>query len=357
MGHAARATGYISFAVGWDSKASGRTSVALGNRTEALGTGSFAVGVGTIARGEGSVAMGKWSETEEGGSFAAGLEAYARLGISLGHSTYSSGADAVAIGAMARATGGNATAIGCASIASGEYSTAIGVSSISRGYSSVAIGSASIASGDGTFAFGGNAKPFMSFVIGQHNDTSICYSMTTWDVRDPLFVVGNGIAPETPSNAFTVFKDGRIAIGNITEATSKLDVDGSARFRNISTGTGDPIVADAGGNLFRQASDISLKTDIQQITGAISSVKQLRGVSFSWVNDPDQDRSLGLIAQEVETTIPEVVFTNPVDGYKGVNYSEIVPVLIEAIKEQQEQIEALSKIISGMREEIASSSR
>jgi len=52
--------------------------------------------------------------------------------------------------------------------------------------------------------------------------------------------------------------------------------------------------------------------------------------------------------------LPEVVFTNKVDGLKGINYAEISAVLAEAIEEQQKQIEELRTIITGMKEEIAS---
>jgi len=47
-----------------------------------------------------------------------------------------------------------------------------------------------------------------------------------------------------------------------------------------------------------------------------------------------------MIAQEVEKVLPELVFVNNVDGYKGINYAEMSAVLVEAIKEQQQQIEA-----------------
>jgi hypothetical protein len=50
---------------------------------------------------------------------------------------------------------------------------------------------------------------------------------------------------------------------------------------------------------------------------------------------------IGFIAQEVETIVPELVFTNPTDGYKGINYAEMTAVLVEAVKEQQQQIESM----------------
>ena len=70
---------------------------------------------------------------------------------------------------------------------------------------------------------------------------------------------------------------------------------------------------------------------------------QLRGVSYDWRHDefPDMDfkdgKDLGVIAQEIEEVIPEVVNTDE-EGYKSVQYSHLVPVLIEAIKELKQEM-------------------
>jgi len=61
------------------------------------------------------------------------------------------------------------------------------------------------------------------------------------------------------------------------------------------------------------------------------------------LKDENATPKVGFIAQEVEKILPEVVFTNPVDGLKGVNYAEITAVLVEAVKEQQKQIELLKQ--------------
>lgn len=83
-------------------------------------------------------------------------------------------------------------------------------------------------------------------------------------------------------------------------------------------------------------SDERLKDNIKPIENATETVKQLQGVHYT-MNDKE---NVGVIAQQVETILPEVVHTGE-DGYKSVSYGNIVGVLIEAIKEQQEQIEYL----------------
>jgi len=96
-------------------------------------------------------------------------------------------------------------------------------------------------------------------------------------------------------------------------------------------------------------SDIRLKDNIELIPDAIAKVKALRGVTFDR-NDfiPDAEtgvmpdtRQAGVIAQEVEKVLPEVVATNPSDGIKTVAYGNMIGLLIEAIKEQQVQIDEL----------------
>ena len=83
-------------------------------------------------------------------------------------------------------------------------------------------------------------------------------------------------------------------------------------------------------------SDERLKSDIQTIDNALDKVMNMRGVSYT----KQAEKGIGVIAQEIEKVLPEVV----TDGeYKSVAYGNIVGVLIEAIKEQQKQIDELKK--------------
>lgn len=91
-------------------------------------------------------------------------------------------------------------------------------------------------------------------------------------------------------------------------------------------------------------SDQSVKTDVQEIENAIDKVKEIRGVTFIRTDMESDQRRAGVIAQEVEKVLPEVVATNP-DGTKAVSYGNLNALLIQAIKEQQEQIDLLRKEI------------
>lgn len=89
-------------------------------------------------------------------------------------------------------------------------------------------------------------------------------------------------------------------------------------------------------------SDIYLKKDIEVIKNPIEKIKQIRGVTYSRIDleGEDNERQAGVIAQEVEKVLSEVVKENK-DGIKSVAYGNMVGLLVEAIKEQQKQIDDL----------------
>ena len=93
-------------------------------------------------------------------------------------------------------------------------------------------------------------------------------------------------------------------------------------------------------------SDIRLKKDIETVSGALDKVKQLRGVYFKRKDGADESRHIGVIAQEIEQVLPEVVCINS-DRMRSVAYGNITALLIEAIKEQQKQIDELKTICYG----------
>ncbi|MEH0884579.1 tail fiber domain-containing protein [Enterobacter sp. UNJFSC 003] len=84
-------------------------------------------------------------------------------------------------------------------------------------------------------------------------------------------------------------------------------------------------------------SDESLKEDIRPLEGSLDKILQLEGVSYTWKENKSQD--VGLIAQNVEKVYPELVKTE--GGKKQVDYQKLVAPLIEAVREQQNEIKAL----------------
>ena len=102
-------------------------------------------------------------------------------------------------------------------------------------------------------------------------------------------------------------------------------------------------------------SDIRLKKNIVNIDTPLDRILKLRGINYEWKNK-DDGLHAGLIAQEVEKFIPEVVIEHLLplhkdDGkkYKTIRYNELVPYLVEAIKEQQVQINNQKKEIDELK--------
>jgi len=87
-------------------------------------------------------------------------------------------------------------------------------------------------------------------------------------------------------------------------------------------------------------SDIKLKDNITPIPDSIEKVKQIHGVTFDRIDTPELGRQMGVIAQDVEKVCPELVSIDE-DGTKSVAYGHMVGLLIEAIKDQQKQIDKL----------------
>jgi hypothetical protein len=95
-------------------------------------------------------------------------------------------------------------------------------------------------------------------------------------------------------------------------------------------------------------SDIRYKTQITSLENPLQRLMQLNGVNYYWKTDEfpamgfSTRQQMGFIAQDVEKIFPEMVFTDE-KGYKSIDYSRLTPVLVETIKEQQQQINTIVK--------------
>lgn len=134
--------------------------------------------------------------------------------------------------------------------------------------------------------------------------------------------------------------------------TSSMFYNGAERVRADSAGA--TIYGDV-----NSSSDIRYKKNIEPIDNALEKVQSLKGVTFDWDNDafPETEhtkkpefteRATGVIAQDVEKVLPEAVRENE-DGFKNVAYGNMVGLLIEAIKEQQTQIDELKAEVAELK--------
>ena len=129
------------------------------------------------------------------------------------------------------------------------------------------------------------------------------------------------------SSLFVSNTAARVGIGGVTNPQTALHVQGAVYV------TGDVTAF--------YTSDANLKKNVTPIDNALEKVRWLSGVSFEWDQEkisglpfvgPKPGKDIGLIAQDVERVFPEAVMERE-DGYKAVDYSRLVPVLIEAVKE------------------------
>ena len=113
---------------------------------------------------------------------------------------------------------------------------------------------------------------------------------------------------------------------------------GYKRLNEDSTLTYNPSTGTLSTTNFNSTSDISLKKDIEVITDATSILKQINGVRFTWKEN--DNKSLGVIAQEIEKVLPELVGQSD-SGTKNVNYNGLIGLLIESVKELSARVEQL----------------
>lgn len=137
--------------------------------------------------------------------------------------------------------------------------------------------------------------------------------------------IGSTWAPE----ALCVREQGKVGIGTSNPAYA-LHVNGTV----------------AGSGTYVNTSDGRLKTSVMPLSGALEKIMAMRGVSFEWkwAENPslnlEQGTQIGFIAQEIENVLPEVVRVDN-NGLRSIAYSEVIPVLVEAIKDQQRTIDKL----------------
>lgn len=205
-----------------------------------------------------------------------------------------------------------------------------------------------------------NSRLRMQGVNGVFNEV-IRYDGTSNDVVMGSVSGGGGLLHLRSNSAtrMTIAVNGDVGIGT-TQPAYKLDVSGDGYFLNdittggtinlsnvpVGTSTTD-LRIDGSGRVIKSTSDVRFKENIETIPDALSKILKLRGVQYHWKEDRPAGIQLGLIAQEVKEVLPEIV--NETDGYYGVDYSETIGVFVEAIKEQQEMIEAQQGEIKELR--------
>ena len=181
----------------------------------------------------------------------------------------------------------------------------------------------------------------------KHDGTFGIPSYTTNTDTNTTYSAGAGL-DLSGAGAFSIEADLRDGLTHVglnsgdyiqfsNNAWTRTVVNGTERLRVDTSGidVSGRIVADSDITAY---SDERLKKDIVTIDGALDKTKALRGVEFTRI--ADNSRSIGVVAQELEAILPELVLTDD-EGMKSVNYAQITGLLIEAVKELSAKVEKL----------------
>jgi hypothetical protein len=312
FGRASRATGAVSFASGYRNTASGTTSVAMGNFNYATGDSSVAIGKESYAQGASTIAIGLKAHAAGGGSVALGQE-----NVSWGTTNFTAGYQNIAGDVTAAiGSGGSAVAMGKYNQATADASMALNRATKATAQGATSMGLGTTADNLGMLAIGVNNAAGVGDTSGQYFYTDGAYNGLQAGVA---FVIGNGdintefeVAGANPSNAFVV------------------NYDGSA------TLAGDLTVN----------SDARLKSNIISLGSTLAKLMKIDGKSYTMKSN-EKENKIGLLAQEILEVFPELVKAgDDKNETLSVNYQGLIPVLINAIKEQQNQIDELKSLLN-----------
>ena len=222
------------------------------------------------------------------------------------------------------ATGTSAVAMGGGTTASGSHSTAMGLATTASGLASTAMGRSTTASGGDSTAMGRNttASDYGLVAIGQYNSSgsSVTNNAISFSTSNTAFVIGNGTNNSNKSDAFKVMFNGDTTVSN------DLTVSGDV---NIS-------------------SDARLKSNIVSLGSTLPKLLLIDGKSYEMKGK----QKIGVLAQEIKEVFPELVSEDD-NEMLAVNYQGLVPVLINALKEQDKIIKTQEERLSKIEEVLA----
>ncbi|WP_299335810.1 tail fiber domain-containing protein [uncultured Psychroserpens sp.] len=401
FGRYSQAIGYSSFAMGDIASAGGEQSFAFGEQSSSPGDFSVSMGFNNLTSGDYSSALGRSNLARGDFSFAVGrsnqISSSSEDAFAFGQSNLINGIGSVAIGMDNSVTqpnsfafgqnndiseyGYRSFAFGYGNVNDAPDSFTFGYENIASGSSSIALGFRAQALGATSFAHGNNVTAYSQreIVFGSYNTTYTPQSYGPFETDlNRLFVVANGgytLGQLIRRNALTILKNGYTGIGTDTPQ-ERLHINGRLRIGTETiedTGSnqlsfnasllpdGDDIMR-LGNSSNRwvgvwavdgtiNTSDRREKKNIRSLNYGLTEVLLMNPVSFKWKDREDQDTKLGLIAQDLQKLVPEVVISHTWENNKvtgkltkkesdrlGVYYSDLIPVLIKAIQEQQEII-------------------
>ena len=249
----------------------------------------------------------------------------------------------VASSGLTVTAGGATVTAGGLTVSAGGLTVSAGGLTVSAGGATVSAGGLTVSAGGLTVSNTGGAN-ISGTIKTDTISASTTYTGRPLNVRGEISLISYDDGSPPNQSAYINVHD-----VNANNGTSKalvirgLDTAGGAEvqlsavyFRSTNTYFSGDLIAFSN-------SDSSLKTNIEKIPNALDKVSKLNGYTFNWNEKSGKDqtaREAGVIAQEVEAVLPEVVTTRD-DGTKAVRYEKLVPLLIEAINDLRAELEIL----------------
>ncbi len=267
----------------------------------------------------------------------------------------------------ANTTGDKNIAIGYGALTKskkGDHNTAVGdfaLGSTTTGKQNVAIGSSSMAyntigyenTAVGTYSLNSNTKGYYNSAIGRsaldknttgHRNAALgsfsLYNNKTGKFNTVLGSLAGYKNKTGSSNVFIGYKAGYNEKGSqklyIAKSVKSPLVYGDFNRKTLK------VNGKMYATKFITSSDARLKTDIKPLSNALDTVLKLQGKQYRLIDEAVDQADIGLIAQDVEKVLPQIV-SETEDGYKAIDYQSLTAMLIEGMKEQQDQIAALEQ--------------
>jgi len=334
--------------VQWNDVNVGDYSVAMGVNNTASGSASFAMGHSNTVKGTNSTAFGfnNLIELPSSNSVVFGQNNTASAGsvLIIGKGNTGGNLNSIVVGENNNiptlsnpSKGTHSLTVGINNNTNSDFSATIGdgnqvngICSVTFGYQNQAISSYSnysFATGyqndvqapaSNALGKGLQTLAYAMTVVGQYNQT-FGNSQTAWTLNEPVFVVGNGTGPLVRLDAFIVYNNGNAWLQNDLTVKTYLT----------------------------HAKSLTNKSDLK-IENPLEIIKQIQGITWK---DEDVNVSnrinYGFDTQTLKTVLPEFVHKN--NDSESIDYVSMIPILLEAIKEQQKQIENLENQIKELK--------
>jgi len=306
-------------------------------------TGASSLGNSAIYQSSGSIGIGTTSPQSllqvSGGEVQVGTSGASCVAGNNGAIRFSSSTLYYCTGTTWTAVGGGGSSQWTTSGSNIYYTTGnVGINTTSPG-ATLAVSAATVNGNDSTYA--------IRAMDGSNANKGLLFGYDDTDNAGLIASINSGTAW---TNTIINASSGNVGIGTASPSYT-LHVNGSV----------------AGVGAYNSLSDVRHKKNVQPLDSGLKEVEQLKPVTFEWKDDtlnrsihgktvlhplePSmQGKQIGFVAQDVEKILPSVVVTEPnAENTKGMKYSELIPVLVKAIQEQQVEIDELKKTNAGMK--------